>query len=178
MSGVTHITIEEKDDGLRLDRWFKEHYPGVSFGKLQKLLRTGQIRIDGKRVKTSARLEEGQTLRIPPVNAAPEGEPSKPTHRYNQKDADFIRSLIIHEDKQLMVLNKPSGLAVQGGSGTPRHIDGMLHSLGKKTASAPALSTGLIGTHPACCWSPKPARPPPNSAPSSAPARPAKSIGP
>lgn len=138
MSGVTHITIEDKDDGLRLDRWFKENYPGVSFGQLQKLLRTGQIRIDGKRVKTSARLEEGQTLRIPPVTDKAPPNDGKAGHRFSQKDADFIRSLIIHEDRQLMVLNKPSGLAVQGGSGTPRHIDGMLHSL-EKNGERPRL---------------------------------------
>lgn len=131
LSNVANIIITEKDDGLRLDRWFKQNYPHISFGQLQKLLRTGQIRLDGKRVKTSARLEEGQNIRIPPIGQEVAALPKTKPKKVNRGDWEFIRSLIIHEDKSLLVLNKPSGLAVQGGTKTAHHIDGMLGALGE-----------------------------------------------
>lgn len=131
MSNVANVTIKEKDDGLRLDRWFKDNYPHISFGQLQKLLRTGQIRIDGKRVKTNARLEEGQVVRVPPIGQEVAATPKSKPKRVRESDWEFIRSLIIHEDEALMVLNKPSGLAVQGGTKTEHHIDGMLGALGQ-----------------------------------------------
>ncbi len=135
MSKVETIKVEDKDDDLRLDRWFKDHHPELQFGKLQKLLRTGQIRVDGKRAKTSTRLEAGQMLRIPPFvqNAQTDNVGRKTTGAKERrpslaKEAHIkeITDLILHEDDDLMVLNKPSGLAVQGGSKTNRHIDGML----------------------------------------------------
>lgn len=126
---VRHVEIGEKDDGLRLDKWFRTAYPGLSHVRLQKLLRTGQIRLDGKRVKASARLEAGQTMRIPPIETAPASEraPKAP----NKAHIKAINDMIIHEDKHLFVLNKPSGLAVQGGSKTSTHIDAMLQSFEK-----------------------------------------------
>ena len=126
MSKVAHIEIAAKDDGLRLDKWFKESYPGLGFGKLQKLLRTGQIRLDGKRVKASTRLEAGQVLRVPPIGDA--SSPLSNDKPQNPQHVAAIRDLILHEDEAVMVLNKPSGLAVQGGSKTAVHIDGMLAS--------------------------------------------------
>ncbi len=126
MSKVAHIKVQEKDEGLRLDRWFQQTYPYLTFGKLQKLLRTGQIRLDGKRVKTNVRLETGQTIRIPPLKD--EGGQKRPEKFVNNAHVEEIQNLILHEDDELMVLNKPSGLAVQGGSKTSRHIDGMLAS--------------------------------------------------
>jgi len=131
VSNVANVTITEKDDGLRLDRWFKENYPHISFGQLQKLLRTGQVRIDGKRVKTNARIEEGQVVRVPPIGQEVAASPKRKPKRVNTGDWDYIRSLIIHEDDALMVLNKPSGLAVQGGTKTTHHVDGMLGALGQ-----------------------------------------------
>lgn len=136
MSGVAQITLTEKDDGLRLDRWFKEQYPGLGFGRLQKLLRTGQIRLDGKRVKASTRLEEGQTLRIPPIGE--EDQKAERKIRHNPEDRAFLKSLILHEDEDVMVLNKPSGLASQGGSGTKRHVDGLLAQF-EKNGEQPRL---------------------------------------
>ncbi|WP_395713266.1 RluA family pseudouridine synthase [Reyranella sp.] len=121
------VTADEA--GLRLDRWFQRHYPDLGHGALQKLLRTGQVRVDGKRAEARDRIEPGQTIRVPPgVLSAP---PSKPTEVAGvpDRDAAEIRRLVIHRDDHVIVLNKPPGLAVQGGTGTERHVDGMLDAL-------------------------------------------------
>jgi 23S rRNA pseudouridine955/2504/2580 synthase len=126
VSEVELRTVTAGEAELRLDRWFRRHFPALSHGRLQKLLRTGQVRIDGRRAQANARLAAGQTVRVPPL-AAPHasGEPA----RVDAKDAAFLRSLILAEDDALMVLDKPAGLAVQGGTKTSRHVDGMLASL-------------------------------------------------
>src|SRR5579883_816183 len=125
--------VSGDEAGLRLDRWFQRHFPELSHGALQKLLRTGQVRVDGKRVEGKDRVEPGQTVRLPPgVTAAPASssktEP-KAKARLSDRDAQEIQSLVIHRDDWVIALNKPSGLAVQGGSGTERHVDGMLDGL-------------------------------------------------
>lgn len=142
MAQVETITVATDEGGLRLDRWFKAHYPGLGHGQLQKLVRTGQVRVDGKRVETSTRLGVGQAVRVPPLAvdakdgemgdrpAAPKGTPS---------DAEFIRSITIYEDDDVMVLNKPAGLAVQGGSGLTRHVDAMLEALVDRKGQVPRL---------------------------------------
>lgn len=121
--------VSGDEAGLRLDRWFQRHYPELGHGALQKLLRTGQVRVDGKRVEAKDRVEPGQTVRLPPgVTAAPAPRPkAKPP--LSERDASEIQSLVIHRDDWVIALNKPSGLAVQGGSGTERHVDGMLDGL-------------------------------------------------
>jgi 23S rRNA pseudouridine955/2504/2580 synthase len=120
---------------MRLDRWFAVHFPGLPFGRLQKLIRTGQVRIDGARAQTNTRLEAGQQVRVPPVDDA-----EKPRERrINPDDAAFLRDLVLYEDKDVFVFNKPHGLAVQGGSGTKRHIDGLLKSLPDRNGEAPRL---------------------------------------
>ena len=121
--------VSDDEAGLRLDRWFQRHFPGLSHGALQKLLRTGQVRIDGRRVEGNARIEPGQQVRLPPgVTSAPPPKPREiPT--VSDRDAAEIQSLVIHRDDQVIVLNKPPGLAVQGGTGTERHLDGMLDAL-------------------------------------------------
>jgi len=134
MSGVTLHDVAGDEDGMRLDRWFAVHYPHVPFGRLQKLLRTGQVRVDRGRVKTNTRLASGQQVRVPPLDPAP-----TTTNRTNERDAAFIRSLMLYEDEEVFVLNKPHGMAVQGGSGTKRHIDGMLNSLPNRKGEAPRL---------------------------------------
>jgi 23S rRNA pseudouridine955/2504/2580 synthase len=120
--------------GLRLDRWFQRHFPELSHGALQKLLRTGQVRLDGKRVEAKDRVEPGQTVRLPPgVTASP--PPGKDSGRakerpaVSERDAAEIQKLVVHRDAEVIALNKPPGLAVQGGSGTERHVDGMLDAL-------------------------------------------------
>lgn len=130
MTGVENRTVEEKDDGLRLDRWFRTHYPGLKHGALEKLLRTGQIRVNGGRAKANRRVEAGETIRVPPIDASAPAPKAAP--QYRKEDADFIRSLILFEDDAIMAINKPFGLAVQGGAKTKRHVDGMLAALEKK----------------------------------------------
>jgi 23S rRNA pseudouridine955/2504/2580 synthase len=121
--------VSGDEAGLRLDRWFQRHYPELGHGALQKLLRTGQVRVDGKRVEAKDRVEPGQTVRLPPgVTAAPQPKPQS-VPRLSERDASEIQSLVIHRDDWVIALNKPSGLAVQGGSGTERHVDGLLDGL-------------------------------------------------
>jgi len=126
MPGVRVVKVRPEDDGIRLNRWFLKEYPSLSLGRLQKLLRTKQIKLDGKRVEANARLCAGQELRLPPLD----NEKAVPEHTsVSKSDAEFIRSLVVYKDENLIVLNKPSGLAVQGGTGTFRHVDGMLGAL-------------------------------------------------
>ena len=138
MSATAHV---EKDEaGIRLDRWFKRHYPALGHGPLEKLLRTGQIRIDGKRAHAGDRLEPGQAIRIPPQLEGQAGEHAKPrAPLLNEADKDLIESLVIHEDPSVFVLNKPSGIPTQGGSGVSRHIDGMLEALQGRKRQRPRL---------------------------------------
>jgi 23S rRNA pseudouridine955/2504/2580 synthase len=135
MSGVQQRQVSGDEDGMRVDRWFARHFPQLGFGRLQKLIRNGEVKVDKAKVTTSTRLVPGQTVRIPPIDDA---ETPKPV-RVNEGDAQFLRDLILYEDEDIYVFNKPHGLAVQGGSGTHRHIDGMLKSLPNKKGEAPKL---------------------------------------
>lgn len=128
--GQVQIRAVSRDEaGLRLDRWFQRHYPELSHGALQKLLRTGQVRLDGKRVEGKDRVEPGQTVRLPPgVDASPAPKP-KVQPVLSDKDAAEIQRLVIYRDADVIALNKPPGLAVQGGTGTDKHVDGMLDGL-------------------------------------------------
>lgn len=129
MSEVRHATVTAEEDGWRFDRWVKVHCPGLGFGQLQKLCRTGQFRVDGKRVEASARLAPGQQVRVPPLGPLPDPAAAPTRKPLRAEDRDFIRGLVIHEDARLIALNKPAGLAVQGGTGTARHVDGLLDAL-------------------------------------------------
>jgi 23S rRNA pseudouridine955/2504/2580 synthase len=152
MASVENRTVVPDEAGMRLDRWFKEHFPDLAFGHLQKLLRSGQVRVDGGRVKTSTRLEAGQAVRIPPLpggqgapaaggGAAPEGVSAAPAKSPVKiaNDADALTAMILHEDDQVFVFNKPAGLAVQGGSGLSRHVDGMLEAFRDRKGQKPRL---------------------------------------
>lgn len=125
---------------MRLDRWFKVHYPGLGFGHLQKLLRSGQIRVDGSRAKADTRVQAGQTVRIPPlgVDDKSTGPVTARTIR-SQQDGDVLSQMLLYEDPKVFVFNKPAGLAVQGGSGVSRHIDGMLEAWRNKKGEKPRL---------------------------------------
>jgi 23S rRNA pseudouridine955/2504/2580 synthase len=135
---TTTARITHDEDGIRMDRWFKRHYPALTHGRLEKLLRTGQVRLDGKRVKAADRVASGQTVRLPPqiVHGALEEKPhavAKPQMRGSLEDK------ILYMDKSVIVLNKPSGLATQGGSGLTQHVDGLLESLAFEKMTRPKL---------------------------------------
>ena len=125
---VEAIAVKGDEAGLRLDRWFRVHFPEVGYSYLQKLLRSGQVRVDGKRAQANARLEAGQQVRVPAIVRQPaKAKPSlAPPLGLSKGDRDLIERAILFEDEFVLVLNKPFGLAVQGGTGTKRHIDGML----------------------------------------------------
>lgn len=167
MAAIETRTVDPDETGMRLDRWFKAHYPDLSFGHLQKLIRSGQVRVDGGRAKTNTRLEAGQAVRVPPlapvashsgegrgqskVGASGQeisvdsgfrrnddkGKAAAPKGKMN--DADFLRSILLYEDDDVFVFNKPAGLAVQGGSGLTRHVDAMLESLRDRKGQKPRL---------------------------------------
>jgi 23S rRNA pseudouridine955/2504/2580 synthase len=132
------IQVSTDDADIRLDRWFRRHFPGVQHGRLEKLLRTGQVRVDGKRAKASHRLAQGETIRIPPgIEQGPPENAARPPVR--EADARFVQSLVIHRDRDVIAINKPPGLAVQGGTGTTRHLDGMLDALRFDAEERPRL---------------------------------------
>ncbi len=128
MSGVQHIDVTADEADSRLDRWFKKRFPHVPHGMVAKLLRKGQIRVDGGRAKGDQRLEAGQTVRVPPL---PEPEAVQESPPLSAEDAAYARSLVIHEDREIIAFNKPHGLAVQGGSKITRHMDRLLDAFGK-----------------------------------------------
>jgi 23S rRNA pseudouridine955/2504/2580 synthase len=136
-TGVQTLTVEADEAGMRLDRWFKRRFPGLALSHLAKIARKGEVRVEGKRVETSTRLEEGQSVRVPPLTLDAPVAPA--VRRINPDDAQAIRNMVLFEDKHVMVLNKPFGLAVQGGSGTTHHIDGMLASLADEKGNRPVL---------------------------------------
>ena len=125
------IEIAKDEDGLRLDRWFRQRFPELTHSHLQKLLRTGQIRLNSKRVKSNARVEAGQRVRVPrSIQEESKLAPSvRPPPGLSKRDRDEIERMIIFEDDAVVVLNKPFGLAVQGGTGTRRHVDGLLSGM-------------------------------------------------
>jgi 23S rRNA pseudouridine955/2504/2580 synthase len=137
-------TIDPDDDGIRLDRWFKRHYPAVTHVLLQKLLRKGEVRLDGKRVKAADHVSTGQAVRLPPqVVHAKDERPQKAAteakHPLASKDMGSLADRILYMDKQVIVIDKPPGLATQGGSGLTRHVDGMLDSLQYEKPTRPKL---------------------------------------
>lgn len=137
MNTVRKHVVTEDENGLRLDRWFKRNYPTLALSHLNKIVRKGEVRVDGKRVETATRLEAGATVRVPPLDLA--AAPAKPAIKTSSGDALALRDMTLFEDKHVLVLNKPYGLAVQGGSGTTRHIDGMLASLADTDGNRPVL---------------------------------------
>jgi 23S rRNA pseudouridine955/2504/2580 synthase len=122
------VTVAGEDGSARLDRWFKRHYPALGHGRLEKLLRTGRIRVDGKRARSSDRVAPGQAIRLPPLDEMAGPAPSAP-RQVSPGDETMLRDAVLHRDDCLIVLNKPPGLPVQGGSGTERHLDGLLDAL-------------------------------------------------
>lgn len=138
MSGVQTLTVAPEDAEIRLDRWFKRHFPELGHGRLEKLLRTGQIRLDGRRAEAGDRIAAGQSVRVPPLpRNPPPPMPPKPVPK--REDAEFLQRRVLHRDDELIVLDKPAGLAVQGGTGTTRHLDALLDALRFGAAERPRL---------------------------------------
>jgi 23S rRNA pseudouridine955/2504/2580 synthase len=136
MTGVITVTVQPEDGAGRLDRWFRRHYPGLNHGRLEKLLRTGQVRVDGKRARAGDPVAPGQAIRVPPL-----AEPSTPPRARSvpPQDETLLRQLVLYRDDTAIVLDKPAGLAVQGGSKTGRHVDGLLDTLRFDSDERPRL---------------------------------------
>jgi len=126
--GVQTITASADESGMRLDRFFEARFPGLSFSHIQRIIRKGEVRVNGKRADPKDRLETGQQVRIPPLKLNQPKAASRLSAE-DEKTRAFLQSITLHEDDDVLVLNKPMGLSAQGGSGTTRHVDGMLEVL-------------------------------------------------
>lgn len=137
-TGVQQLVVTPDENEMRIDRFLEARFPQLSFSHIQRIVRKGELRVNGKRADSKDRLEAGQTVRIPPLKL----EQAAERPRSAKADADtigFLRSITLYEDDDVMVLNKPAGLAVQGGSGTTRHVDGLLDALTGKDGQKPRL---------------------------------------
>ena len=137
---VRSFTVSSDDDGIRVDRWFKRHHPEISFGAVSRWARTGQLRVDGSRVQTGDRLEMGQEIRVPPLESAVvPGKALKEEQPLPPEDVDAVRDMIIAKTPDAFVLNKPPGLATQGGTKTNKHLDRLLPGLVEGAEGRPKL---------------------------------------
>ena len=136
-TGVQTVTVTADEAGMRVDRFLEARFPGLSFSHIQRIIRKGELRVNGKRAQPKDRLEAGQAVRIPPLRLDA-AQAASPARRGDAKTRDFLKSITLYEDADVLVLNKPMGLAVQGGSGTTRHLDGMLDVLRDAARPAPA----------------------------------------
>lgn len=138
---VRQLRVAEEDDGIRLDRWFRRNLPDVPFGQISRWARTGQLRLDGKRATPGDRIEAGQIVRVPPQGeeapAPKKQRPERPT--LSRDEIAFVREMVIHQDKAAIVVNKPPGLATQGGTKTSTHLDGLLDGLAEESGPRPKL---------------------------------------
>src|SRR6266850_6204230 len=128
VTSIETVTVAVEEGSVRLDRWFKRHYPALGHGRLEKLLRTGRIRVDGKRAHSGDHVAPGQAIRIPPLEEMTAPAPQGP-QQSSPGDEALLQDAVLHRDDAVIVLNKPPGLPVQGGSGTERHLDGLLDAL-------------------------------------------------
>ena len=141
MSEIKRHVVSAEEAGMRLDRWFKVHFPQVTFAYLNKLTRTGQVRVGAGRVKTNTRLEADQEIRVPPLafDKRPADTPKTDVKPLTPQERRLFDSMVIHEDRDIFILNKPSGFAVQGGTKTFQHLDGLLMGLGVELGERPLL---------------------------------------
>ncbi|UIJ46664.1 RluA family pseudouridine synthase [Sphingomonas cannabina] len=139
-TNVRQFTVGADDDGIRLDRWFKRHLPETSFNLVSRWARTGQLRVDGARATPGDRLAEGQTIRVPPAEpAVAAARPKRERPPLSDEQIEFAREMVIHRDAQAIVINKPPGLATQGGTRTESHVDGLLDALQFDAEGRPKL---------------------------------------
>ena len=136
------FTVADDDDGIRLDRWFKRHMPDASFNLVSRWARTGQLRIDGGRAAPGDRITSGQVIRIPPAEVTPAPTTVRPKRErpaLAPEEAEFVQSMVIHRDNAAIVLNKPPGLATQGGTKTEKHLDRLLDGVTFEAEGRPKL---------------------------------------
>jgi 23S rRNA pseudouridine955/2504/2580 synthase len=136
-TGVQTAKVSADEAGMRVDRFVEARFPGLSFSHIQRIIRKGELRVNGKRAQPRQRLEVGQAVRIPPLRLEP--RPPARDAKTGNETRDFLKSITLYEDADVLVLNKPMGLAVQGGSGTTRHLDGMLEALRDAHGQRPRL---------------------------------------
>lgn len=143
MSGVSHHKVQSFENDWRIDKWFKKNFPDLGFGHLSKLMRTGQIRANGKRIKAGFRVAEGMEIRVPPLgdfsHSGKERPPRPDKKKHGEEDTRYIRDMVIYQDNSVIVLNKLPGLAVQGGNKITRHVDGLLDCLQGDKPERPKL---------------------------------------
>jgi len=137
-TNVQNTTVAADESGMRVDRFLEARFPGLSFSHIQRVIRKGEVRVNGKRTQPKNRLEAGQTVRIPPLRLD-QPKPQPAGSKAEEETRAFLRSITLQEDADVLVLNKPMGLAVQGGSGTTRHLDGMLEVLRDAHGQRPRL---------------------------------------
>ena len=135
---VQTVTVTPDEDNMRVDRFLEARFPGLSFSHIQRIVRKGELRVDGKRADSKDRLSAGQSVRIPPLRLDAPRVASQPSEA-QQKTLAQIKAMTLYEDADVLVLNKPAGLAVQGGSGTTRHVDQMLEVLRDAKGQKPRL---------------------------------------
>jgi 23S rRNA pseudouridine955/2504/2580 synthase len=138
MDGVKTLKVRDDEAGMRVDRWFRQRFSSIGHSRVQKWLRTGQVRIDGGRVKASARLQAGQQVRVPPLGSLPT-EPVPHKTKISKADDRNLKARVLHRDDDVLVIDKPAGLAVQGGSGLGKHLDAMLDVLRFGARECPRL---------------------------------------
>ena len=136
-----NFTVGDDDHGIRLDRWFRRHMPDASFNLVSRWARTGQLRLDGKRVAPGDHIKAGQVIRVPPLEApAPQkAKPKRERPALSAEDQEFVQSMVLHKDRAAIVIDKPPGLATQGGTKTDRHLDGLLDGLQFEAEGRPKL---------------------------------------
>jgi len=137
-TGVQNVAVHADEAGMRVDRFLEARFPGLSFSHIQRIIRKGELRVNGKRVDGKDRLQAGQAVRIPPLKLE-QPRPRGAASEADEKTRGFLQSITLYEDADVLVLNKPMGLAVQGGSGTTRHVDGMLQVLRDAQGQRPRL---------------------------------------
>ena len=134
---VQTVAVTADEAGMRVDRFLEARFPSLSFSHIQRVIRKGELRVDGKRVDAKERLEAGQSVRIPPLRL--DAHKTADLTEAEKKTRTFLREMTLYEDDDVLVLNKPMGLSVQGGSGTTRHVDGMLDVMRDKSCQRPRL---------------------------------------
>jgi 23S rRNA pseudouridine955/2504/2580 synthase len=134
---VQTVMVTADEAGMRVDRFLEARFPSLSFSHIQRVIRKGELRVNGKRVDGKDRLEEGQSVRVPPLRL--DAPKTADLSEAEEKTREFLRAITLYEDDDVLVLNKPMGLSVQGGSGTTRHVDGMLDVLRDRSGQRPRL---------------------------------------